>query len=90
MMQTQGIGKQDNWERFMQLSNAARIRNHGLSSGLKAGRSASLSRPAVRGGEHSGKPTVLPQMQLRKLNYDTVKPVAAKVRILGGKFDSYA
>ena len=85
-MQSGSIGKQDNWARFMQLSNEARLRNQGLSN--SAGKANPLRKPVVArslplataGGAG---------IQRTGSLYNASRPQIAS-RILGGKFDAYA
>ena len=85
-MQSGGIGKQDNWARFMQLSNDARMRNQGLGYGVR--KTSPLRKPVMT--------RLLPQatvgaagIQRTGTLYTAAKPQIA-ARILGGKFDAYA
>lgn len=89
-MQSQGIGKQDNWERFMRLSNAARMRNQGLLAGTEVRKNVHLRQSSVHGPKPGRQSTSIPLQQLRDIQYGTGRPAAAYGRILGGKFDSYA
>ena len=84
-MQTGGIGSQDQWTRFMQLSNAARLRNQGLV-------------PDSRGPKRTGQAQSMPvssSLPLRARSaihrsYTAPAQAATAARILGGAFDAYA
>ena len=89
-MQTGSIGKQDQWARFMQLSNEARTRNRGLSNG-----NSMVKRPSVvRQGalptltSVKGTTTFPPTPKINSAYTPSLPSVAT--RILGGTFDAYA
>jgi len=85
-MQSGSIGKQDNWARFMQLSNDARLRNQGLGYGVR--KTNPLRKPAVT---HPTAQAVTSNAGTIRSNalYTAAKPQIS-ARILGGKFDAYA
>lgn len=85
-MQTGSIGKQDNWARFMQLSNEARMRNQGLGNGIT--KTDSLKKPVMARSASSVATGGTGVVRTGTL-YTAAKPHATG-RILGGKFDAYA
>ena len=90
-MQSNGIEKRDNWERFMQLSNAARIRNQGLAGGSGIKKSMPLHhRSTVSAADTLRGSLPLPQTRLKSVSYVAEKGPVSALPVLGGKFDSYA
>jgi len=79
---TQGIGKQDAWSHFMKLTQDARLRNNGLSSGISA---VSTSKSSSAASVQANKVPLI----LKGMSYSKGQPDVKKV-ILGGKFDAYA
>ena len=85
-MQSGSIGKQDNWARFMQLSNDARLRNQGLGYGVR--KTNPLRKPVVSRPASQVMTGTAGTMRSNAL-YTAAKPQIS-ARILGGKFDAYA
>ena len=90
-MQTTGIGKQEQWARFMQLSNAARTRNHGLSAAGGGVRTAATATVRPAAPVTTGR-VVVRQVQTAPVITRNYAPQQMRepARILGGKFDAYA
>ena len=80
-MQTSGIGSQEQWARFMQVSNAARMRNQGLATGIEGIKAAATRKTAA------GSP-VRAASVVHRVYAPSQTPAPA--RILGGKFDAFA
>jgi hypothetical protein len=89
-MQTSGVSSQDQWARFMQLSNAARVRNQGLASSASgAVRAGVAPRTSVSPQRSAGASFAVPTSPGINRSYGQVRS-AAPTRILGGAFDAYA
>jgi hypothetical protein len=88
-MQTGGIGSQDQWTRFMQVSNAARMRNQGLSVGTEGMKTVAARRMAAAGKTAPATRSPIRTAPLVNRNYSPAQS-AAPARILGGKFDALA
>ena len=88
-MRTENIGKQDQWARFMQLSNAARNRNQGLAGESGGIGKSAAARPVTNStrSEFQVKPASSTGLGLLGKTYTTA---AVQNRILGGTFDAYA
>lgn len=90
-MRSDTVGKQDNWARFMQLSNEARLRNQGFGSGVR--KAATSPRKAVPTRSVQQAPSITGDrgIQRAEILYNTAKPFSSgRGRILGGTFDAYA
>ena len=89
-MQTSGISSQDQWARFMQLSNAARVRNQGLASSASgAVRAGGAPRASISSQRFAGASFAVPTGPGVNRSYSQVRS-ATPTRILGGAFDAYA
>jgi len=88
-MQPGGISSQDQWTRFMQLSNAARLRNQGLETAARG-----VERPVKTRSPQPLQGSGVPSLPSRPgaMVSGSYAPVqrATPVRILGGAFDAYA
>ena len=89
-MQTSGISSQDQWARFMQLSNAARVRNQGLATAASGTvRAGAAPRASGSSQRSAGASFAVPTGPAINRSYSPVR-AAVPTRILGGAFDAYA
>lgn len=88
-MQTSGISSQDQWARFMQLSNIARMRNQGLRMNPTATkRTTAAKRAPAPASAPSGSYPIAGGTRVSR-SYAPVQ-AATPTRIVGGAFDAYA
>lgn len=82
-MNMQGIGSQDAWNRFMKLTQDARLRNSGLTS---VNSNSSVSKKNSQPFSVNSQKTVMAPLTM---TYSKSESDIKKV-ILGGRFDAYA
>lgn len=87
-MEAEALRTTNHWARFMQLTNDARMRNRGLSGGAGARRPGGV-RQTQRPVAAAEKPAAQPRAAADGRTYATAPP-AARIRIIGSRFDAYA
>lgn len=85
-MQAGAVIGNNNWERFVQLSNQARIRNQSLSAGVTARKTDSPNGIQNRNAAQVSQSVSNAAADVRYIS----SPSGVTGRILGGRFDAYA
>jgi len=85
-MQAGAVVGNNGWERFVQLSNQARIRNQGLSAGTAAQKTGSPNGIQNRNAALVSASVSNVAADVRYIS----SPSGLSGRILGGRFDAYA